>query len=104
MRDPAHPSLVPGSLPQQIRNAVASGEFSRARLLWEDYGQEFRAGILSGPMPQSGLTEARELSEWTRMTALCARAHAQAKLNQIAVARKYGSPERPPQTTRMARF
>jgi hypothetical protein len=105
VRNPAsRPSLEPGSLTQQIRATVASGEFLKARLLWAEYGRQFRADIERGPLPQTRLAEARELYEWTRMVALCARAHAQAKLNQIAVARKYGSQEKPPQTTRVARF
>lgn len=97
-------SLEPGSLSHQIRKAVASGEFSKARLLWETYGQQFRADILRAPMPQARMTEARELAEWTRMAALGARARSQAKLNQIAVAQKYAAPQRRPQTTRTASF
>jgi hypothetical protein len=95
--------LEPGSLPQRIRKAAASGEFAEVRLLWEEYGDTFRADRLRGPLPLSRLTEARELYEWTRMVALCARAHTQARLNQIAVARKYGWPERRPQSTLVVR-
>lgn len=95
---------VGASLPQQIRAAVASGEFSKARLLWEQYGKEFHADVLRGPIPQSRLTEARELAEWTRMAALCARAHAQDRLNRIAVAQKYGWPDARPDAAWMARF
>jgi hypothetical protein len=97
-------SPEPGSLSHQIRQAVASGEFSKARLLWETYGQQFRADILRAPMPQARITEARELAEWTRMTALRSRARAQAKLNQIAVSQKYAWPPRAPESTRVASF
>jgi hypothetical protein len=86
------------SLPQRIRKAVASGEFPKARLLWEEYGESFRTDRLRGPLPLSRLAEARELAAWTRMAALCARAHAQARLNQIAVARKYECPPERPRT------
>ena len=79
-----------GSLPQLIRETVASGDFSKARLLWEEYGERFHADMLRGPVPISRLTEARELAEWTRVAALCARARAQDRLNQIAVSQKYG--------------
>jgi hypothetical protein len=92
------------TLPRRIREAVARGELSRARLLWQAYGERFRADLRCGPLPQSRLTEARELAEWTRMAALNTRARAQARLNQIAVARKFGWPERRPQTTIMATF
>ena len=94
----------PGGLPQRIRKAVASGEFPKARLLWEEYGETFRTGRLRGPLPLSRLAEARELARWTRMAALSARAHAQARLNQIAVAQKYGCPQEQPRTRIMARF
>jgi hypothetical protein len=105
VRDRLSPtSLEPGSLPQRIRKAVGSGEFAKARLLWEEYGCRFHDDLLRGPVPHSRLTEARELADWTRMVALCARAHAQARLNQMAAAKKYGEPERPPETTRIARF
>ena len=104
MRNPVARQSAESGITHQIRNAAASGEFSKARLLWEDYGRQFRADILRGPVPQSRLAEARELYEWTRMVALCARAHAQAKLNQIAVAGKYRFSEQLPQTTRIARF
>jgi hypothetical protein len=92
------------SLPQRIRKAVASGEFSKARLLWEEYGAACRADRLRGPLPLSRLAEARELAEWTRMAALCARARIQDRLNQIAVAQKYGWPQERPRTRLLARF
>jgi hypothetical protein len=97
-------SPEPRSLPQQIRDAVASDEFSKARLLWEEYGELFRADILRGPVPQSRLAEARELAEWTRMAALCARARMRDRLNQIAVAQKYGWPAERRGSTLAARF
>jgi hypothetical protein len=92
------------NLPQQIRKAGASGEFAKVRRLWEEYGDTFRADRLRGPLPRSRLAEARELYEWTRMVALCARARARDRLNQIAVAQKYGWTEQPPQSRVMARF
>lgn len=104
MRNPvARQSLEPDSLSQQIRKAVATGELSKARSLWEAYGEQFRADILRAPLPRTRMTEARELAEWTRMAALGARARAQVKLNRIAVARKYAGPQQP-LTTRVASF
>ena len=97
-------SMPPGSLPQRIRDAVAAGEFAKARRLWEEYGDTFRADRERGPLPLSRLAEARELAEWTRMAALCARAHAQAKLNQIAVAGKYEATPPPVRTRVLGTF
>ncbi|HMD70702.1 MAG TPA: hypothetical protein VKF41_05130 [Bryobacteraceae bacterium] len=100
---PGESSQLP-SLPQRIRQAVASGEFPKARLLWEEYGESFRTDRLRGPLPLSRLAEARELAAWTRMAALSARAHAQARLNQIAVAQKYARPQIQPRTRITATF
>jgi hypothetical protein len=97
-------SMERDSLPRQIREAVASGDLLKARLLWEEYGETFRADRLRGPLPQRRLAEARELAEWTRMAALCARAHLRDRLNQIAVAQRYGWPGSAPETTVIARF
>ncbi len=94
----------PGTLPRRIRQAVAAGEFTEARLLWEEYGAQFRADILRGPVPESRLNEARELAAWTRMAALSARAHAQAKLNQIAVAQRYQTRQAQPRSRVAASF
>jgi len=97
-------STQAGSLPERIRRAVASGEFAKARLLWEEYAETFRADRKLGPLPLSRLAEARELAEWTRMAALCARARIQDRLNQIAVAQKYGWPHEQPRTRITASF
>jgi len=97
-------TLEPGSLPQRIRAAVASGELTKARSLWEEYGETFRADRQHGRLSRDRLTEARELAEWTRMAALCARARIQDRLNQIAVAQKYGWPQKHPQASVVARF
>jgi len=77
-------------LPERIRQAVASGEFAKARLLWAEYGNRFCEDLRRGPVPHSRLQDARQLAEWTRATALCARAFARDRLAQIAVSRRYG--------------
>lgn len=92
------------SLPERIRKAVASGEFPKARLLWEEYAETFRTDRKLGPLPLSRLAEARELAEWTRVAALCARARIQDRLNQIAVSQKYGWPREQPRTRITASF
>ncbi len=83
------PTVDPRTEP--IRLAVSSGEFRKALALWEDHARQLREEIRSGTFTKQKLAEARELVEWCRITALCAKAHAQARLHQIAVARKYAS-------------
>ena len=80
------------SLTEPIRRAVASGEFRKAQALWEDHARQLRQEIRGGTFSKEKLAETRELAEWCSITALCARAHAQTRLNQIAVARRYGAP------------
>jgi len=76
-------------LTADLRNAVASGEFRKALALWEDHARQLRGELQSGRFTKEKLAETRELAEYCRVTALCARAHAQARLNRIAVARRY---------------
>jgi hypothetical protein len=78
-------------LPAQIREAVASEEFSKAQLLWKEYAEQFCADIGRGPVPESRFKEACELADWTRTTALCARAFARDRLARIAVTQQYDS-------------
>jgi hypothetical protein len=75
---------------EPIRRAVASGEFRKALALWEDHARQLRQEIRNRTLTKEKLAEARELVEWCRVTALCARSHAQSRLNQIAAARRYG--------------
>jgi hypothetical protein len=75
-----------------IRRAVASGEFRKAQTLWEDHARQLREAVRSGTMTKEKLAETGELVEWCRVAALCARSHAQARLNRIAVAGRYGAP------------
>ena len=81
---------------EPFRRAVGSGEFRKALTLWEEHARQLRQEIRSGTFTKQKLAETRELVEWCRVTALCARSHAQARLNQIAAARRYGPPSRPP--------
>jgi hypothetical protein len=84
------PTVDPRTEP--IRRAVASGEFRKALALWQDHARQLRQEIRSGTFSKEKLAEARELVEWCRVTALCTRSHAQARLNQIAAARRYAPP------------
>jgi len=73
----------------KIREAVSSGDFPEAQRLWREYGQRFREDLRRGALPHSRLTEARELAQWTKTMALCARAFARDRLQRTVVAQQY---------------
>jgi hypothetical protein len=83
------PAVDPRTDP--IRRAAASGEFRKAQTLWEDHARQLREEIRSGTFSSEKLAQTRELAEWCRITALCARSHAQSRLNRIAVAQRYAN-------------
>ena len=87
-----------------IRQAVASGEFRKALALWEDHARQLREEIRSGRSSSAKLAEARDLVEWCRITALCAKGHAQAQLNRIGVAARYETQRVAPASRLSARF
>jgi len=75
-----------------IRQAVASGEFERARQLWEAYMLQLEAQVRQGSFTAIQLAQVRDLVEWSRGVALCARQHAQDRLNSLLIAAEYGNP------------
>jgi hypothetical protein len=78
-----------------IRQAVASGEFQRAALLWNEYAAGIREEIGRGTCTQARMAEAGELLEWSCGVALCERAHARSQLDTIWVASQYGPADSP---------
>ena len=97
------------NLNSAVRRAVASGEFTRARHLWEQYALQCREELRHGPNPKSKLEEARQLMVWCRHMTLAARAQAQTQLDNLArrtrVAAAYGRPTSPPAgSIRIARY
>jgi hypothetical protein len=99
-----HPDLA-----SAVRQSVASGNFTRARHLWEQYIQACRVAIRDGPDPKGDLEEARQLMAWCRQMALAARAQAQAQLDRVMcrsrIAAAYGRPASlPPGSVRNARY
>jgi len=76
------------------RQAVASGEFHRATLLWNEYAAGIREEIGRGACTRARMAEAGELVEWSRRMVLCDRAHVQGQLTTIWVASQYGPPRR----------
>jgi hypothetical protein len=75
-----------------IRQAVSSGEFARAQLLWREHAAGLAEELKDGRLTGAKLTEVRELMEWSRTAALCARAHLQLRLNSLHITRKYELP------------
>ena len=84
---------------ESIRQAVSSGEFGRAQLLWKECSEALAGELTSGHLSKARLAEVRELlcevrelMEWSRTVVLCARAHLQDRLNTLHVAREYEIP------------
>ncbi|MGA2269373.1 MAG: hypothetical protein ABSH44_12960 [Bryobacteraceae bacterium] len=81
-----------GQLREPIRQAVASGEFQKALLLWNGYAALLREELLKGSFTAARLAETRDLVEWSRRVVLCARAHAQGRISSMRVAQAYIHP------------
>jgi hypothetical protein len=80
-------------LPQiRIREAVASGEFKRAQDLWDAYIMQLEVELRHGSLSATKLAQVRDLMDWSRGVALCARLHAQDRLNSLLIAAEYGNP------------
>jgi len=80
----------------RIREAVASGEFERARQLWNTYMVQLQDEVRRGSFSAIQLEQVHSLAEWCRGVAWCARLHAQDRLNSLLVAAEYGNPPSSP--------
>jgi hypothetical protein len=78
-----------------IRQAVASGKYQRASLLWTDYVDRMKEELRGGSFSAERLAEVRGLVEWSRRVVLCARAHARDRLRRLQVAVEYEAPSSP---------
>jgi len=76
----------------RIREAVASGEFNRAQQLWTAYMIQLEDELRQGSFSAAKLARVRDLMESSRGVALCARQHAQDRLNSLLIAAEYGNP------------
>lgn len=74
-----------------IRDAVAAGEFERAREFWAAYTTRLRQE-LAGPGAARHLDEARLLLEWVRPAALAARARAFDQWSALELKQGYAAP------------
>jgi predicted protein tyrosine phosphatase len=100
--------MQPASL-ESIRDAVNSGEFERAQLLWNQCAAAMTEEVRGGRLSASRIAEVRELVEWSRVVVLSERAHMQYRLNRLVaelrVAGEYGLPvPEPPRRTVAASF
>jgi hypothetical protein len=79
------------TLVEQFRDSVSSNEFERASRLWNQYAAERLLEARRGCGDR--LSEMRELMEWTRTVAVCARAQAlhtlRTRLTEIHAAGTY---------------
>jgi hypothetical protein len=75
-----------------IRKAVASGEWPAVLRLWDAYAAGIREEIGRGTCSQARMAEAREFLDWAKRFVLCARAQAQHRLDAIYAVRQYGPP------------
>jgi hypothetical protein len=80
----------------ELRKAVATGEWPAVLRLWEVYAAGILEEIGRGTCTPARMSEAREFLEWARRFALCARAQAQLQLDAIHAARQYDAqPDEP---------
>ncbi|HUI79181.1 MAG TPA: hypothetical protein VLY24_14750 [Bryobacteraceae bacterium] len=80
---------MPNPTTEPIRQAVASGEYQLAERLWNGYIAGLKELLRSGTLTKEILEEAGELVEWSRVTVLCMRAHAQGRLGSLHIAEAY---------------
>jgi hypothetical protein len=87
----------------KIRKAVASGDWQAALRFWEEYAAGIRKEISCGACSHARLSEARNFLDWAGRMVLCARAHAQNRLNTNYAAGRYAPcPSRPNSSLRMS--
>jgi hypothetical protein len=79
-------------LTERIRRAVASGEFQKALVLWNDYAGQLQEALEQRRLSEPQLKEMGELVEWSRTVVLCARAQGQSLLSSLCAAGKYSDP------------
>jgi hypothetical protein len=82
-----------------MRQAVASGEWPKVLRLWELHAAGIREELARGTCTRARLAEAREFLDWAKRVALCARAQAQSRLNTIYAATQYGSQPSQPRSS-----
>ena len=79
-----------------IRQAVNTGEFPRALILWNAYAACFAEAMKQGKVTLGQWRETGEFVAWARLVALSTRAYAQDQLNSLHVTARYDEPAPPP--------
>jgi hypothetical protein len=74
---------------EPLRQAVASGEFPRALVLWNEYVARFAGALQRGEVTLGQWREVEDFVAWARNLALCSRAYAQDRLNSLHVTDRY---------------
>jgi len=82
-----------------MRKAVAAGDWPAVLRLWEVYAAGILDEIGHGTCTRARLAEAGEFLNWAKRVALCARAHAQTRLDCIHAAKQYDAPPAPPRSS-----
>jgi len=78
---------VSGATAEDVRAAIAAGDYGHALNLWHEYAARLAAGALT----EESLAEAATLLAWSRPVLLGAREHAAARLRALHVAGVYGT-------------
>ncbi len=73
----------------EMRNAVAAGEWSAVLRLWDGYAASIQDEIGRGTCTPARMSEARGFLDWTQRVALCERAQTQQRLDAIHAASQY---------------
>jgi len=74
-----------------IRDAIALGEFGKARKLWDGYAKRLEASISAGSASEDMLAEARETVEWCRLAVKAQTVQAANLVSSARVAQIYGT-------------
>ena len=86
---PLEPESVRRVSLESVRQAVGSGEYCRAQLLWQECVAALAEDARLGRLTEARLAEVRELVEWSRAVVLCARVRLLERINTLHVAGEY---------------
>jgi hypothetical protein len=76
------------SLPDQIRDAVAACDYTRAARLFDEHARALRGAIEGGTCVAHTMEECRDLVAWARQMELAHRSHIEDRLQELG-SRKY---------------
>jgi hypothetical protein len=74
---------------EPIRQAVSSGDFDGAQLLWNECAAALNEDLKNGSLTEARLAEVRALVEWSGTVVLCERTRMRGELNSLHVAGEY---------------